>query len=95
MPSSKSEEAAFCARRYFGGQKTAVAAVENALDLLILSSKKTSTRSQFSAGIRTVIPQKFLALLQDILGHNLILQDYFEQAFGTSPGSFSFRGLLV
>ena len=46
-------------------------------------------------GIRDVVSLEFLALLQDILDHNLTLQDYFEQAFGTSSGMCSFRGLLI
>lgn len=41
-------------------------------------------------GIRGVIPLEFLRLLQDLLGFDLCLQDFFEQAFGTSSGMEKF-----
>lgn len=37
-------------------------------------------------GVRGVVPLEFLGLLQKLLGSNLDLQDFFEQAFGTSSG---------
>ena len=37
-------------------------------------------------GVRGVIPLEFLGLLQRFLGSDLVLQDLFEQAFGTSSG---------
>ena len=37
-------------------------------------------------GIRGVVPLEFLRLLQGLLGPGLLVQDLFEQAFGTSSG---------
>ena len=37
-------------------------------------------------GVRGVVPLEFLGLLQELLGPELCLQDFFEQAFGTSSG---------
>lgn len=38
-------------------------------------------------GSRGVVPLEFLGLLQEYLGSGLQLQDFFEQAFGTSSGT--------
>lgn len=34
--------------------------------------------------IREIVSLEFLALLQDVLNHDLLIQDYFEQVFDTS-----------
>lgn len=43
------------------------------------------------SGVRGVIPLEFLGLLQDLMGFDLHLQDFFKQAFGTSSGKITFK----
>lgn len=40
-------------------------------------------------GVRGVVPLEFLRLLQGILGAELLIQDLFDQAFGTSSGTMT------
>ncbi|KAL6716956.1 hypothetical protein ACLMJK_004869 [Lecanora helva] len=46
-------------------------------------------------GVRGVVPLEFLGLLQEIMGPDLSLQDFFDQAFGTSSGGLIVLGLFL